>query len=282
MEEKLFQLIADEMNLIPVQVKNTVELLDQDNTVPFISRYRKEKTGSLDEYQIRQIQLRIQYLRSLVERKKTILKSIDEQGKLTAELKEKIDSVLKLQELEDIYLPYRPKRHTRASQAREKGLEPLAQIILKQNEFKGDPNAIAADFVNLEKNVSNVQDAINGAKDILAEIVSENAEIRQYIRQYTFRKGFIHSQMKSEAADQTYKDYFDYHEPISKIPAHRILAINRGEKEGDLRVTCAVEKKDIEVVSDDPNVVNIFILEYPIDGIFKNRDIRFPTTIKNF
>ena len=264
MEENLYRLIADEMNLIPVQVKNTVELLDQNNTVPFISRYRKEVTGSLNEDQIRQIQLRIQYLRSLVERKKTVLKSIEEQGKLTKELKDKINLVLKLHELEDIYLPYRPKKQTRASIAREKGLERLAQIILAQNIFQGEPNIIAAEFVNLEKNVNNAQEAIGGAKDIIAEIVSENAEIRQYIRDYTYKSGYICSQKKTESADRTYRDYFNYRERISKIPVHRILAINRGEKEGSLKVTCLVEKKDIDMKIFEiyqPNKKSIFFSE---------------------
>ena len=240
-EENLFQLVANELNLKLIQVENTIELLDQGNTVPFISRYRKEKTGSLDEEQIRQIQLRVQYLRSLSERKKTVLKSIDDQGKLTPELQDKINKVLKLQELEDIYLPYKPKKRTRATIAKEKGLEPLAKLILAQEMSEGDPNDIAADFINPDKGVNNATDAINGAKDILAEIVSENAEIRMYIREYTMKRGFINSQAKSDESDPIYKDYFKYHEPISKLPAHRILALNRGEKEGSLKVTVEVE-----------------------------------------
>jgi uncharacterized protein len=244
-EESLYQLVASELNLKLIQVKNTIELLDQGNTVPFISRYRKEKTGSLDEEQIRQVQVRVQYLRSLSERKKTVLKSISDQGKLTPELQEKISKVLKLQELEDIYLPYKPKKRTRATIAKEKGLEPLAGIILAQEISEGDPHEIAAEFINPDKGVNNASDAMNGAKDILAEIVSENADIRKYIREYTMKKGFINSQAKSDESDPMYKDYFKYHEPVSKIPAHRILALNRGQKEGSLKETVEVEVKEI-------------------------------------
>ncbi|MEJ2053447.1 MAG: Tex-like N-terminal domain-containing protein, partial [Calditrichaceae bacterium] len=167
-ELEMLNLLAEELNLKVVQVKNTVELLDAGNTVPFISRYRKEVTGSLDENQIRSIEERMNYLRTLEARKDAILKSIEEQGKLTPELKSKIEKAIKLQEVEDLYLPYKPKKRTRATVAREKGLEPLAELILKQEIMEGDPLEAASPYIDNEKEVESAEDALQGAMDIIA------------------------------------------------------------------------------------------------------------------
>jgi uncharacterized protein len=244
-EEYLYQKIADELNLKVIQVKNTIELFNQDNTVPFIARYRKEKTGSLNEDQIRAIQEKILYLRALESRKSTILKSIQEQGKLTSELKQKIENSWKLQELEDIYLPFKPKKRTRAKIAKEKGLELLAQIMLAQMITRGDPHESAAKFINPEKGVNNTEDALTGARDILAEIFAENADIRKKIRELTFKEGIIHSGVRPDNADPEFKMYFDYHEAVNRIPPHRILAINRGERKGTLKVNIEVDLEKI-------------------------------------
>ena len=195
-EEKLLQIIADELQLKLIQVRNTVEMLDQDNTVPFISRYRKERTGSLDEDQIRKIQEKIKYLRAVEARKETILRSIKDQGKLTPELRDKIEKTSKLQDLEDLYLPFRPKKRTRASIAKERGLDPLAQIILSQQKTENNLMEICARFVNPDKEIHTPEDALAGATDIVAEIISENAELRKILRQYTFKNALIPSTVK--------------------------------------------------------------------------------------
>ena len=244
-ELDMLNLLASELNLKTIQIKNTVELLDAGNTVPFISRYRKEVTGSLDENQIRSIEERMNYLRTLEARKETILKSIEEQGKLTPELKEKIEKAVKLQEVEDLYLPYKPKKRTRATIAREKGLEPLAQLILKQEIAEGDPLQFAAAYINEEKDVNSAEEALQGAMDIVAEIVSDDAEVRKVIRELTFKNGLLQSQGKKVEGRTEYETYYEFSEPAMKIPAHRILAINRGEKEGVLRVSVVVETEKL-------------------------------------
>jgi uncharacterized protein len=238
-------MIADELHLKVIQIRNTVEMLDDDQTVPFISRYRKEKTGSLDEEQIRKIQEEVKYLRTVEARKQTILHSIEEQGKLTRELKKKIEATYKLQELEDLYLPYRPKKKTRASVAREKCLEPLAQIIFSQEIMEGEPLEICSHYINPEKDVNTAEEALSGAKDILAEIISENAEIRKKIRDLINKQGLIQSKVRDKSESRDYEMYADYKEPVKHIPPHRILAINRGEKESSLKVDMDI---DIETV----------------------------------
>ena len=244
-ELDMLNLLASELNLKTIQIKNTVELLDAGNTVPFISRYRKEVTGSLDENQIRSIEERMNYLRTLEARKETILKSIEEQGKLTPELKEKIEKAVKLQEVEDLYLPYKPKKRTRATIAREKGLEPLAQLILKQEIAEGDPLQFAAAYINEEKDVNSAEEALQGAMDIVAEIVSDDAEVRKVIRELTFKNGLLQSQGKKVEGRTEYETYYEFSEPAMKIPAHRILAINRGENESVLRVSVVVETEKL-------------------------------------
>ncbi len=242
-EQEMFQLIADELNIKFIQVKNTIELLDSDNTVPFISRYRKERTGSLDENQIRTIADRIHYLRALDARKETILNSIEEQGKLTPELKEKIQKAKKLQEAEDLYLPYKPKKRTRATVAKEKGLEPLAAMILKQEIEEGSPEKIASDFIDEEKGVSSFEEALQGARDIVAETISDDAEVRKIIREWTFKSAMISSEAKQTEERTVYEMYYEYSEAVQNIVPHRILAINRGEKEGILKVSVETDNK---------------------------------------
>lgn len=240
-EQDMLQLIADELEIKLIQVRNTVGLLDDGNTVPFISRYRKEATGSLDENQIRLIESRINYLRALEARKETILNSIEEQGKLTPELKDKIQKAVKLQEVEDLYLPYKPKKRTRATIAKEKGLQPLADMILNQEIFTGSPEEIAAKFINEEKEVTTPEDALKGAMDIVAETVSDDAEARKIIRKSTFKTGVLQVEGKKVEQRTVYEMYYEFNEAVSSIPPHRILAINRGETEGILKAAVSVE-----------------------------------------
>ncbi|MBU0713621.1 RNA-binding transcriptional accessory protein [bacterium] len=233
---KMIEIVAAELQLNQHQVANTIQLLDEDNTVPFIARYRKERTGELNEDHIRNIQQRFTYLRTLEKRKETILKSIEEQGKLTPELKYKIESTAKLQNLEDIYLPYKPKKRTRATIAKEKGLQALADLILLQQTTTGTPEDYAKKFINPEKEVNSIQDALAGACDIVAETISENADIRKKIREFTFETGLIITTVRDDSLTSVFEMYYDYSEPVKKIPSHRILAINRGEKENILKV----------------------------------------------
>ena len=244
-EQQMIEFVANELGLNPLQIKNTIQLLDEGNTVPFIARYRKEVTGSLDENAIRAIEERMQYLRNLEARKQTILKSIEEQGKLTPELKQRIEKTAKMQELEDLYLPYKPKKRTRATVAREKGLEALADMILKQETTEGDPLELAAAFVNEEKEVHSAEEALRGARDIVAEIVSDDADVRKLIRQRTFKTGLLHSEVKKSDERTPYEQYYDFSESVAAIPPHRILAINRGEKEGVLKVSVEVDTQSM-------------------------------------
>ncbi len=229
--------IAQELNIRETQVQKTVELLDSENTVPFIARYRKEVTGNLDEEQIRSIEDSIRFLRVLDARKETVLNSIEKQGKLTDELKEKILSATKLQEVEDLYLPYKPKRRTRATIAREKGLEPLAEMMLKLETEIDDFDVLVASFIDEEKGVRDTNEALAGARDICAENISDNADVRKAIREHTRNKGLIHSAAKSEEGIIHYEMYADFTQILKSIQPYRTLAINRGEREGILRVS---------------------------------------------
>ena len=242
-EQQMIEFVANELGLNPVQIKNTIQLLDEGNTVPFIARYRKEVTGSLDENAIRSIEERMQYLRNLEARKQTILKSIEEQGKLTPELKQRIEKTTKMQELEDLYLPYKPKKRTRATVARERGLEPLAELILKQETTEGSPEELAAPYVNAEKEVNSVEEALQGARDIVAEIISDDADVRKRVRQRTFKTALLRSEVKKTEERTPYEQYYDFSESVNTIPPHRILAINRGEKEGVLKVSVDVDTR---------------------------------------
>lgn len=240
------ELIASELNIAPRQVVATIGLLDEGATVPFISRYRKEVTGSLDDLQVAAVRDRIQQLRDLDTRREAILKSINEQEKLTPELEKKINEAKTMTALEDLYLPYKPKRKTKASVAKEKGLEPLAIKVLEQSSF--NVHSEASNYIDPEKGVESEEEALQGARDIIAETINENAEIRQKIRELFMRKAIITSKvLKSKEKDpdaQKYKDYFEWDEPISKIPSHRLLAIRRGEKEGFLSMNIAPEEEE--------------------------------------
>jgi protein Tex len=214
----------------------TVELLDQGSTVPFIARYRKESTGNLDEVQVRAIEETLLYFRELVSRKEAILASIQEQGKLTDDLKARIDQTLNKRELEDLYLPYKPKRRTKAMIAREKGLEPLADYVWSQEPTGTPLETFASSFVDAEKGVASVEDALEGARHIVAETISDNADIRKLLRHDMFEEGVIVSKKTTDAVDeqQKFKMYYDYREPVKQIPSHRMLAIRRGEIENVL------------------------------------------------
>ena len=229
------QIITDELGIKKWQTDAAIKLIDEGNTIPFIARYRKEKTGELNDEILRNLGERLTYLRNLDERRQTILSSIDEQGKLTDELKKQIEDATALVTLEDIYRPYRPKRRTRATIAKEKGLEPLANLITLQMLDKSALE-VAADFVNEEKGVLSAQDAIDGAKDIIAETVSDDADYRTYIRKVTLSDGILTCEAKDDKAESVYEMYYHFSEPVKKLAGHRILAINRGEKERILTV----------------------------------------------
>ncbi|MCM3180477.1 RNA-binding transcriptional accessory protein [Cytobacillus horneckiae] len=235
--EQVMTVIAKEQSLSLKQVKNTISLIEEGNTVPFIARYRKEMTGALDEVQIRDIVERWQYIQNLDQRKDEVTRLIDEQGKLTPELSQQIEKASKLQEVEDLYRPYKQKRRTKATVAKEKGLEPFAQWILA---FSSDisPDEKASQFINEEKGVSSIEEAFAGAKDIIAETVSDDADSRKGIRLETYKNGKVESTLKDETKDEkkVYEMYYEYDESVAKIVPHRILALNRGEKEEVLRI----------------------------------------------
>ncbi|KOP79572.1 hypothetical protein AMS60_17340 [Bacillus sp. FJAT-21945] len=237
-QEQILEMITSELSLSLKQVKNTINLLEEGNTVPFIARYRKELTGALDEVQIRDIMERWQYIQNLEQRKEEIVRLIEEQGKLTDDLNEQIQKASKLQELEDLYRPYKQKRRTKATIAKEKGLEPFAEWLLTFPTSL-PVNEKAAEFLSEEKEVGTVEEAITGAKDIIAEWVSDDAESRKWIRHETIKTGTIESAVKDEKNDEkkVYEMYYRYEEPLAKIVPHRTLALNRGEKEDILRIS---------------------------------------------
>ena len=242
---KIYKKIAEELNIRENQVEAAVKLIDEGNTIPFIARYRKEVTGNLSDETLRDLGERLTYLRNLEARKEEIIRLIDEQGKLTDELTVKIASTMVLSELEDIYRPYRPKKRTRATIAKEKGLEPLANIIYLQAE-KRDLYEIAKEYINKEKGVETEDDAIQGALDIIAENIADNADYRKKIKSFCFREAIITSKSIKEDEKSPYEMYYDFKEGILRIPSHRILAINRGEKEEFLKVK--IEKPDEKIL----------------------------------
>jgi uncharacterized protein len=256
-ELQISQAITKELNLQQFQVGNALELFAEGATIPFIARYRKERTGLLDEVQIRNIRDRFDYITEIEERKNTILKSIEEQGKLTDELKEKIEACLVKQELEDLYMPYKPKRKTKGMVAREKGLEPLALELWLQAESH-DPEKMAEKFINLELGINNFKDALDGAKYIISELISDDADVRKYIRGLTLARGILTSAVREEFREQKtkYNQYFEFREPLKQIPSHRFLAIMRGENEEVLTA-------GIEAPADDIN-------KYLLDKFIKN------------
>ena len=261
----IFKKLAEELNIRESQVESTVKLIDEGNTIPFIARYRKEVTGNLSDEVLRNLGERLTYLRNLEARKEEIIRLIDEQGKLTDELAIKIAGTMVLSELEDIYRPYKPKKRTRATIAKEKGLEPLATFIYLQLENK-DVYEEAKAYINEEKDVKTVEDAINGALDIIAENIADDADYRKKIKSLCFREAVVSSTMAKDEKSP-YEMYYDYKEPILRIPSHRVLAINRGEKEEFLKVK--LEKPDDK------------ILEYLRKQIIKNYKSQYNEMLTN-
>ncbi len=255
--EKIINIISSELQVKSSQVENAIKLIDEGNTIPFIARYRKEVTGGLSDEQLRTLGERLTYLRNLEQRKQEIIKSIEEQGKLTEEIVKQTEEATSLSEVEDIYRPYKQKKKTRATIAKAKGLEGLAEIIKEQKETK-DIYEIAKDYVNIEslseeerknkdKVVKNAEDAIAGALDIIAEEISDNAEFRKQIKKICYREGLISTKAAKEDEKSNYEMYYDYSEVISRIPSHRILAINRGEKEEFLKVK--IDKNEEKIIN---------------------------------
>ena len=244
--EKIIQIIADELKVQYSQVENAVKLIDEGNTIPFIARYRKEVTGGLSDEQLRDLGDRLNYLRNLETRKEEVRNSIEEQGKLTDEIVQALQNAKILAEVEDIYRPYKQKKRTRATIAKEKGLEPLAEIIANQEE-KRDIGEIAKEFIDIEKGVETVEDAITGAMDIIAENISDNATYRKEIKRICYRDGIIVTKASDVEQKSSYEMYYDFSERVNRIPSHRILAINRGEKEDFLKVK--IEKPEENIIN---------------------------------
>ena len=249
--DKIIETIANELQIKKNQVENTIKLIDEGNTIPFIARYRKEVTGGLSDETLRNLNERLNYLKNLEERKQEVTKSIEEQGKMTEEISKSIESAITLAEVEDIYRPYKQKKKTRATVAKAKGLEPLSIIIYMQNE-KENINKIAEKYIDEEKGVVSAEEAIAGALDIIAENISDNPEYRKDIKRMCYREGYIATKASNEEEKTNYEMYYDYKEKLNQIPSHRILAINRGEKEEALKVKLdKPEEKIIEHIEKD-------------------------------
>ncbi|HLO10861.1 MAG TPA: Tex family protein [Pseudoneobacillus sp.] len=274
-KDLLLKQIASEQNLLLKQVKSVIDLLEDGNTVPFIARYRKEQTGAMDEVQIRDVSERWQYIQNLEQRKEEVVRIIQEQGKLTPELEKQILKATKLQEVEDLYRPYKQKKRTRATIAKEKGLEPLAEWLMSLPQ-KGSVEEMAHQFVSFEKEVLSVEEALAGAKDIIAEWISDDAESRKWIRHETFKNGRIETSLKDGDKDEkkVYEMYYEYEEPVAKIVPHRVLAVNRGEKEEVLKVAVRpmneiilnyLTKKWIK----EPNSIAVTIITEAVEDSYK-------------
>ena len=288
--DKIYKKIAEELNIRESQVESAVKLIDEGNTIPFIARYRKEATGNLSDEVLRNLDERLKYLRNLEARKEEIIRLIDEQGKLTDELTIKIASTMVLSELEDIYRPYRPKKRTRATIAKEKGLEPLSQIIYLQKEKK-DIYEIAKEYIDSEKGVETAEEAIDGALDIIAENIADDADYRKKIKSFDFREAVIVTKQAKEE-DSPYEMYYDYSEAILRMPSHRILAINRGEKEKFLKVKLETPDEKIldyleKQIIQDKKSQFVGLLERAIEDSYKRliapsieREIRSDLTEK--
>ena len=247
---KIVEIIAQELQIKQSQVESTIKLIDEGNTIPFIARYRKEATGGLSDEVLRNLGERLTYLRNLESRKEEVIKSIDSQGKLTQEIIKNLENCITLAEVEDIYRPYKQKKRTRATIAKEKGLESLADAIIKQDESV-DINYYAEGYINKEKEVNSVEDAISGALDIIAENISDNPEYRKKIKKICYREGIINTKSSKEEKSN-YEMYYGFQEKVNRIPSHRILAINRGEKEEFLKVKIdKPEEKILELIQND-------------------------------
>ena len=236
----IVKVLAEELRQKPEYIENVIRLLDEGNTIPFIARYRKEQHGAMDDTSLRTLETRLQYLRSLQERRETILAAIEEQGQLSDELRAAIDGAATLAELEDLYRPYRPKRRTRATVAREKGLAPLAELLFAQERDCPRPIEAAADYVNPEKGIESAEDALAGASDIIAEQISDDAELRKTLRELLQRQGRLRSEAVGEE-DSVYRLYYDFTQSVQRLQGHQILAINRGEREKLLRVSVELD-----------------------------------------
>ena len=243
MEHNHAAMLAEELHLREEHVQNVIKLIDEGNTIPFIARYRKELTGTMDDQLLRQLADRLDYLRGLDKRREEIISSIETQGKLTEELRADIEKAVTLASLEDLYRPYKQKRRTRATVAREKGLEPLAEIIFAQDIMRGNIDEIAAEYIDAEKGVETTEDAITGACDIIAENISDDAAIRSTLRDLFMKRAIVTSKAATEE-DSVYRLYYDFSEAVSKIQSHRILAVNRGEKEEFLKVQVEIDTNE--------------------------------------
>lgn len=241
----IIEKLAGEFKVRTAQVENTVALIDEGNTIPFIARYRKEVTGGLTDVTLRDMEERLQYLRNLEARKEEVIRLIDEQGKLSAELKTEIENAEVLQRVEDLYKPYKQKKATRASKAKERGLEPLAMIFYAQQKKEGSPLEVAADFINPEKDVNTAEEAAQGAMDIIAEMIADDADLTKAVREKTFAKGKISTEAADPEEKTVYDMYYGSSEAISKMPNHRVLAVNRGEKEKKLKVKVTIDSEEI-------------------------------------
>ena len=240
--EPIITQLAQELDQNPQYVANVVQLLDEGNTIPFIARYRKEHHGAMDDTTLRNLEERLQYLRGLQERREAVKKSIEEQGKLTGELAQAIDAAATLAEVEDLYRPYKQKRRTRATMAREKGLQPLAELLFAQGPDCPDPAAEAAKYVDPERGVETAEDALAGASDIVAELLSDDAELRKVLRTLLAKNGKLRSEAAVEE-DTVYRLYYDFTQPLSRMQGHQVLAVNRGEKEGKLKVSVELDRE---------------------------------------
>lgn len=269
----IFKTIANKLNIKEQQVEKTVALIDEGNTIPFISRYRKEVTGNLDDVVLRALDEELTYLRALIKRKEDVLRLIEEQGNLTEEIKESIDKAEKLQEVEDIYLPFKPKKRTRATMAKERGLEPLAEFILSLEHSEKEIIEFAGSLVDEEKEVLNLEDALKGAMDIIAEKISETKEFREIIRTEARENGSISSSLiENEEIDKTYEMYFDFSEKIKNLKAHRVLAMYRGESEKVLKLSFDFndeknQKRILNMLCKDKDSASyVYIKEALLDG----------------
>ena len=252
----IIETIAREFQLRESQVQQTVALIDEGNTIPFIARYRKEATGGLSDVVLRDMDERLTYLRNLQERKDEVIRLIEEQGKLTEELLAQIGEAEVLQRVEDLYKPYKKKKATRASKAREKGLEPLAVIFREQKEESGTPQEFVQPFISEEKGVASADEAIKGACDIIAEMISDDPELTAAIREKTHDAGVIVTEAADPEEKTVYEMYYEYSEGAAKIPNHRILAINRGEKEKKLKVKVQTDAEKMEKILQDAVITN--------------------------
>ncbi len=245
--QTITELLAQELNCKQEYIENVIALLDEGNTIPFIARYRKEQHGAMDDTALRTLETRLQYLRNLAQRREEVKASIEAQEKLTDELAKAIDEAKTLAEVEDLYRPYKPKRRTRATIAKEKGLEPLADAIFAQTLRMDPPEALAAAYIDPDKGVGTLEDALTGASDILAERISDDAEVRKSLRALMNRRGTAQSAAAKDEEDEktaVYRQYFEFSQPISRLQSHQVLALNRGEREGALKVSLAVDRNE--------------------------------------